>query len=611
MDNFRENLRIEGEYNHEYAADCVNGIFVGRAHSGVVTFRGIPFAKPPVGPLRWKDPVPVDPAAVSGPAEAAEAAGTASSEQDQAGASSAQEAGAASSAQDPAGATSSEQVSAGAASAETARKPVFQAYYNGSSPIQTRLDSERASMYHQSEDCLYLNVWTAEGFAGQNRAVMVFIHGGSYGWGGTADPIYDGHNFVKAHPEIVMVTIAYRTGIAGFIDFSEVPGGEEYISSGNLGLLDQICALEYVQENIRSFGGDPENVTIFGESAGAGSVSLLPLIPAAKGLFSKVIAESGSISLTYSRKDCQAFTRKLRALTGAKNMKELVALSEEQLKAVNQKLNDENNFPERDGVVLPEDLYGAYERGAALSVPMMIGTNADELRYWIQDVGGVRKYRLLSNIAYESMLKHMKKEDRQRAEQFLNLQAAEGATERPWQITEFCNEIMFRLPAIRQATAHAAWGNPVYMYYWKYPSSLPDMGACHAVELAYVFNNPQEIIYTGEGVNKELASQVQQMWANFALRGDPSTEEVLWEPYSADARRTMILDEEIRMTTDLMENGRVLLWPLLDYGFNGNPQGFTLNIPFVYKSASVAVAALAGLGSALAITWKVTRKLRK
>ncbi len=596
MEPYQENLRIDGEYSHACAADCVNGIFVGRAHGGVITFRGIPFAKPPVGPLRWKEPVRVSAAGEADPADGASAVTDGAAPADLAEAP-----GAASSAADP----------ADGASSAAGGKPVFQAYYNGSSPIQTKLDSERASMYHQSEDCLYLNVWTAEGFAGQKRAVMVFIHGGSYGWGGTADPIYDGHNFVKDHPEIVLVTVAYRTGIAGFIDFSEVPGGEEYATSGNLGLLDQICALEYVQENIRSFGGDPENVTIFGESAGAGSVSLLPLIPAAKGLFSKVIAESGSVALSYSRKECLAFTRKLRTLTGAKNMEELVALSEEQLMAVNQKLNDENNFPERDGVVLPEDVYGAYERGAAFSVPMMIGTNADELRYWIQDVGGVRKYRLLSNITYESMLKAMKQEDRERAEEFLSLQAAEGATERPWQITEFCNEMMFRLPALRQAEGHAAWGNPVYMYYWKYPSSLPDMGACHAVELAYVFNNPQEIIYTGEGVNQELASQVQEMWANFALRGDPSTDEVLWEPYSADSRRTMILDEETRMTTDLMENGRVLLWPLLDYGFNGNPQGITLNVPFVYKSATKAVAALAGLGSVLAITWKLARKFRK
>ena len=133
---------------------------------------------------------------------------------------------------------------------------------------------------------------------------MVFFHGGSYGWGGTSDPIYDGHNLVEKYPDLVLVTAEYRTGIMGFMDFSGVPGGEDYSTSGNLGLLDQVCALEWVQKNIRAFGGDPENVTIFGESAGAGSVSLLPLIEGTDGLFRRIIMESGSPALTYSREEC-------------------------------------------------------------------------------------------------------------------------------------------------------------------------------------------------------------------------------------------------------------------------------------------------------------------
>ena len=149
---------------------------MGREREGIVAFRGIPFAQPPVGSLRWKEPVPT-----------AESDG------------------------------------------------VFEAVHNGPSPIQTKLESERASFYEQSEDCLYLNVWTAAGYEGQKRAVMAFIHGRAYGWGGTADPLYDGHNFVAAHPEIVLVTVAYRTGLAGFMDFSAVPGGEAYAKSGNLG----------------------------------------------------------------------------------------------------------------------------------------------------------------------------------------------------------------------------------------------------------------------------------------------------------------------------------------------------------------------------------------
>lgn len=140
---------------------------------------------------------------------------------------------------------------------------------------------------------------------------MGFFHGGSYGWGGTSDPCYDGHNLVQKYPDLVLVTANYRLGILGFIDFSMFPGEEDFAASGNLGLLDQICALQWVQKNIAAFGGDPANVTIFGESAGAGSVSLIPLIEGTEGLFRRVIAESGAPSLTFSLQECQNLTRLL------------------------------------------------------------------------------------------------------------------------------------------------------------------------------------------------------------------------------------------------------------------------------------------------------------
>ncbi len=546
METYRPNRKIEGEYDRDAAAVCLNGTFVGKTRDGVTAFRGIPFAAPPVGKLRWKRPVPV-----------------------------------------------------------VASDGVFEAYYNGPSPIQTELESERASFYHQSEDCLYLNVWTAGGYSGQKRAVMVFIHGGSYGWGGTADPLYDGHNFVKAHPEIVLVTIAYRIGITGFMDFSGVPGGEAYASSGNLGILDQVCALQYIQGNIQAFGGDPAKVTIFGESAGGGSVSLLPLIPAAKGLFSRVIAESGSVALTFSRKECRNLTKLLLKETKARRMEELAALTEEELRTVNKKLNEYNNFPERDGIVIPEDLYGAYERGEAHPVEMMIGTNADELRYWIFEMGGIRRYRMMSGVMLSSTMRAISLEDRKRAEAFLHIMPGKGPADRPWRITEFYNELFFRLPAIRQGQSHAANGNQVYMYYWKYPSSIPFAGACHAVELAYVFNNLEETIFTGEGINAELAARVQQMWVNFALTGDPSIPEIRWEPYTRESRKTMLLDEELYLKTNLHETGRRLLFPLTDYLFNGSYYSVT---SAVWPAALKAAAAAGGIGLTALLLGKLLRK---
>ncbi|MCR5783703.1 MAG: carboxylesterase family protein [Clostridia bacterium] len=321
---FGDNEIISGDYDDSLAAVCSNGVFVGLADNGVISYKGIPYAEPPVGKLRWKNPVP------------ARNSGT-----------------------------------------------VYQAYYFGRSPIQSEWPSEEGSYYPQSEDCLTLNVWSNAGGPAGGKTVMVFFHGGSYGWGATSDPMYDGHNLVEKYPDIILVTVEYRLGILGFIDFSSVPGGEAYSTSGNLGLLDQICALQWIKKNISAFGGDPDNITIFGESAGAGSVSLIPLIKEADGLYQRVIAESGSVALTYSKEECQNLTKLLLKKSGCTTMDELTALSEEELISLNEELNDYNNFPERDGIVLPEDPYGAYADGGAAKTDMLIGSNADEVRYWI------------------------------------------------------------------------------------------------------------------------------------------------------------------------------------------------------------------------------------
>ena len=162
------NQRITGEYDTDLAVKCRNGVFVGGKTGDVIAFKGIPFAQQPTGELRWKAPVP--PANSDG---------------------------------------------------------VFEAYYNGKSPIQTEWKTEQASYYPQGEDCLYLNIWVNRTDDRTDKPVMVFLHGGSYGWGGTADPLYDGKALVSKHPDIILVTVGYRTGLMGFVDFSYLKGGED------------------------------------------------------------------------------------------------------------------------------------------------------------------------------------------------------------------------------------------------------------------------------------------------------------------------------------------------------------------------------------------------
>ncbi len=548
---YQENQAITSEYDYSLAVRCNNGTFVGKEENDVISYKGIPYAKQPVGELRWKAPEFPD-----------------------------------------------------------NDNGVYEAYYYGKAPIQTEWPSETGSYYKQGEDCLYLNIWTADNNL-KNKTVMVFIHGGSYGWGGTTDPLYDGQNFIEAHDDVILVTVGYRTGIMGFMDFDSVEGGDAYKESGNLGLLDQVMALKWVNKNIRAFGGNPNNVTVFGESAGAGSVSLLPLIDEADGLFNRAIAESGSIALTYSTEECQRLTGMLLDESGASNMDELMALSEEELMKINENLNDYNNFPERDGIVIPEDLYEAYENGESADIDMIIGTNADETRYWIQEMdytvpvlGGEAAYGLLMPIMFDSNMKEISDGDRTYVDAFM----AEQTDKHVWNLSEFYNELIFRVPAIEMAHSHAKNGGNVYMYYWDYPSAIGNMGACHAVELAYVFNNLDETIYTGDNINENLAKEVQQMWVNFAKTGDPETEDNDWHAYKYEDPEAIILGKDIRMEDDWLESQKELIEPLLDYGFNGCYTDLTYNTLAVYRIIAVFLAGLVIIGW-LAVV--ITRKFKK
>ena len=541
-DSYGVNQLITGEYDAALSAKCHNGIFVGKSESDVLAFRGIPFAKPPVGELRWKAP------------EAAEDC-----------------------------------------------TDVFEAYYNGKSPIQTEWPSEQASYYPQGEDCLYLNLWKNQADPTEKKPVMVFFHGGAYGWGGTVDPLYDGRNFVTKQSDIILVTVGYRTGLMGFVDLSYLEGGEDFPDAPNLGLLDQIEALRRVQKNIAAFGGDPDNVTIFGESAGGGSASLLPIIPQAKGLFRRAIAESGSVVLTFSKEECRDFTRRLIREAGTKKMSDLMALSEEQLQKINEAVNSYNNFPQRDGRLIPVDPYLPYEEGATKDVDILIGTNSEEMNYWIGEVGGVIPFRFTIPIKYENDLRLLNHEEKQRVKRFMSVMKGHSM----FRMARFYDELMFRLPAVAQAEAHAEHGGKAYMYLWTIPSTITMRNACHAVELAYVFGNREETIYTGQVADEKISDTIMQMWTNFARTGNPSTDRVIWERYNGTKRATMILSETPHLQDDPLSGRRKLLFPLLKHMINPSYADLDYNVPFVKKVIAGGAALLAG---ATYLTYKLIKK---
>lgn len=503
---FGENKELKENPDKEHSIKCHNGVFVPKVIDGVRVFKGIPFALPPINERRWKKAEPV-----------------------------------------------------------LNSDKIFEAYYNGKSPIQTVIDSERASYYPQSEDCLYLNIWVNDICKDQNKPIMVFIHGGAYGWGGTADPLYDGLNFIKLHPEVILITIAYRVGIFGFIDLSYLKGGDQYPDAPNLGILDQIEALHWINKNGKAFGGDINNVTIFGESAGGGSVSILPLIKEAQGLFHRVIGESGSLALTYSKEECKPFTDKLIKAAGTDSLDDLMKLSTEEIAKFNEKLNEANNFPMRDGKLIPIDPYEPYLKGETKGIDMIMGTNANEMYYWIGELGGLFNYSAGMPFKYKADIAQVSKEDLVNIKSFMKIAKGNKIA----RISEFYNEIMFRLPAIRQAEGHSSNGGNIYMYYWKEESKIPLYKACHAVELAYVFYNIDETIYTGEKADESLARIVSNMWVNFAKTGNPSTEDIIWNKYDEKERKTIIFKKDnIKEESDILKEQREALFPIVKYMIN-------------------------------------------
>ena len=474
-------------YGDNLTASCSNGVFEGVLSDDIISWKGIPYAKAPVGNLRWKAPQAPDPSTEK-----------------------------------------------------------FSADKFAAIPIQAVSSSSPEYYMAQDEDCLYLNIWRANTDNGTLKPVMVWIHGGAFRDGASPSPYYDGQSFVKNNQDVIYVNVDFRLGLMGFIDFanSGLPGAEEFKESGNVGLLDILQAVKWLSENIASFGGDPNNITLFGQSSGSASISLIMSMEESEGLFRRAITESGAISMTSSKEDCAELTKKLIELTGAASMSDLMALSSQDLLAATAKLLPYLNFPERDGVVLaedPEDFLQTFALNSG-NFDLLIGTNANELNYWITAVGGLENFSNFVNIAYSQIVNGISaysESDAESAESFVELRS--GDLGKMWARVEFFNDLLFRGPAITQADLHYASSGfglraKTYMYYWEYPSTVAGLGACHASELPYVLNS--KVYPLAQPLNQELADKVQSLWVNFAKTGDPATDLISWPAYNSIERRT-------------------------------------------------------------------------
>lgn len=409
-----------------------------------------------------------------------------------------------------------------------------------------------------SEDCLAVNVWTPRA-DNEKRPVMVWIHGGGFIEGSARNTWYDSARL--AGRGVVVVTLQYRLGAWGFLELSEI-GGQEFAQSGNLGLLDQIAALKWVKENIAAFGGDPENVTLFGQSAGAGSVGMLMVAPDARGLFHKAIMESGTPKELNDKATAAEVSRTYMKIAGVTNIKDLQALTMAQMLDAERKLFD-TRFgysafrPVMDGTVLDELPMQAIAKGHGTSVPILIGTNLDEVRFWeaLYDVPLEEKPESLLQKQLEGLtgskadevIATYRKADANYGESVIHL----------------LTDVLIRLPAIRFAEANSQ-RQPTYMYLFTYRSTSDyrNYGSCHGMELPFVFGTIDDldvIVFTGRSAQRDaVMNQVQQAWVNFARTGDPSHPGLAWLKYDKKTRSTMELGATSRIVDDPRSKERSL-----------------------------------------------------
>jgi para-nitrobenzyl esterase len=501
-------------------AAVVAGLVVGRAAAQVTTtagvvqgttvadgairvFRGVPYAAPPVGALRWQPPQPAVP-----------------------------------------------------------WTGVRDASKTGPACMQGKLFGDIV-LPDLSEDCLTLNIHTPARTAGDRLPVMVWIHGGGFQAGAGAEPRHEGLAFARRG--IVLVTINYRLGVFGFFVHPELTRESTRHASGNYGMLDQVAALQWIRDNIAAFGGDPGNVTIFGESAGSFAVSALMASPLATGLFHKAIGESGAFlagdsgtlalaPLATGEQQGVKFAASMRAAS-------LATLRAQPAQALLDAAAASRLWfaPNVDGYFLAQDVYAVYAAGQHRQVPLLAGWNADEMRAAVTlrpQKPTVQSFTVETRTRFGAQ-----------ADAVLKAYPAGTDAEALESAASLASDMFIGYATWKWIEMHAQSGRvPVYRYSFDrkipvppgnavngVPATARDIGARHAGEIEYVFGSLDVSLpkVPWEPADRKLSETMTSYWANFAKTGDPNGPGLpVWPRYDLSGRRVLQLDESIREAPD-------------------------------------------------------------
>lgn len=440
--------------------------------------------------------------------------------------------------------------------------------------------------FRADEDCLFLNVWAPtaahESTSGQ-RPVLVWIHGGAYFRGAASQPVFDG-TALATTGDVIVVTLNYRLGVFGFGDFSAFSTPDDTFDT-NVALLDMIAALEWVRDNVAAFGGDPDNVTLFGESAGGGCVTTLMTAPRAEGLFHRAIAESSPATSVYNLERSAATSRLLFEILGLDpanpaalrelSADELVTASETLYARVPETTPGTLAFaPLVDGVLVPEYPVRAFKRGLAHRIPLIIGTNRDEsslfrlMKSPLMPIHQEAITAMFNDIAAEHPDLELP-DQAQIASAYSGLSPINSGL-------GITREFGFRMPTVWIAEAHSAYA-PTWLYRFDYAPPMLELlriGATHATELPYVWGNlahgPKDITYKLGGLTtaRAVSERMQSRWLSFATTGDPAAASALeWPAYGVRQRESLVIAHSDSVATDLDGELRAA-WGDTVLGFN-------------------------------------------
>jgi para-nitrobenzyl esterase len=461
------------------------GVVKGAVDNGVAAFKGIPFAAPPVGALRWKAPQPA-----------------------------------------------------------SHWKGVREAVEFGPRCMQGPIYNDMVFRDKgPSEDCLYLNVWTAAASAKARLPVMVWIYGGGYAAGATSEPRQDGENL--AHKGVVVVSMNYRLNVFGFFSHPELAQESGHDSAGNYGLLDQVAALQWVRKNIARFGGDPAKVTIFGESAGSFSVSALMASPLAQGLFHRAIGESGSfcgdVLDLKPLSESEAADAKFAESIGAHSLADLRAKPAAELLDAAVKQKDLWFSPNVDGYFLPQTVREIYASGKQSRVPLLAGWNRDE--------GGYGSIFEKDAPTAANFVAFAHKRFGDKADEFLKLYPADTDEQAKRSAQDLAGDQFIAFSTWKWLEMQGPTGNST-LYRYEFDDAPPapvnaeatggdaaPRGAYHSAEIEFVFGVLASKNLPWRPEDKALSDLMSSYWSNFARNGDPNGAGLPpWPAYNSQGR---------------------------------------------------------------------------